>query len=212
MLTTALRWLKSPLPPRRFLSSKNSDPMLAEIKLSSCYHKSVSRAVSRLAGLGRNVVFCGLAAALILPPASLGQSAPDEAYAAFSNVPELTAGFNLLYQQKFEEARAKFTDWVAQHPADPFGPTAIAASYLFEEFYRQGVLTSEFYLDDKRFLHGIEGKPNPGRLKGFQKAITDARELAAARIRENSKDPEALFALTLAAGMESNSDTVLLKK
>ena len=50
----------------------------------------------------------------------------DEAYPAFIDVPELTAGFNLLYQQKFEEARVKFSDWGAHNPADPFGPTAIA--------------------------------------------------------------------------------------
>ena len=155
-------------------------------------------------------------ALLIACCASLAQPAPapapDEVYPAFTDVPELTAGFNLLYEQKFEEARAKFTDWASQHSGDPFGPTAIAASYLFEEFYRQGVLTSEFYLDDKKFLHGIDGKPDPDRLKSFQKAISDTRQLSATRMREDAKDPEALFALTLAAGMESNSLTVLLKK
>jgi tetratricopeptide (TPR) repeat protein len=154
------------------------------------------------------LVCCSVSAAQ--PAPSL--HAPDEAYPAFTDVPELSAGFNLLYEQKFEEARAKFSDWCAHNPSDPFGPTAIAASYLFEEFYRQGVLTSEFYLDDKKFLHGIDGKPHPDVLKAFQKAITEARELSATRIKGNAKDPEALFALTMAAGMESNSLTVLLKK
>jgi len=157
------------------------------------------------------LLVAALSLSLVASP-SLARSTPDDAYPAFTDVPELTAGFNLLYQQKFEEARARFTDWVSQHPTDPFGPTAIAASYLFEEFYRQGVLTSEFYLDDKKFLHGIEGKPNPERLRNFMKAIASARELSAARIQQNPKDPEALFALTMAAGMESNSDTVLLRK
>src|SRR5262249_34234019 len=170
------------------------------------------RELSSGARAARSLCFLVLAAALILPPGALAQPTPDEAYPAFTNVPELTAGFNLLYQQRFVEARAKFTDWVAQNPADPFGPTAIAASYLFEEFYRQGVLTSEFYRDDKKFLHGIDGKPNPERLKAFQKAIARARELATDRLQEHAKDPEALFALTLSAGMESNCDTVLLKK
>jgi len=156
------------------------------------------------------LLFCSTSAAQAEPEPS--PPARDETYPAFIDVPELTAGFNLLYQQKFEDARVKFADWRAQNPTDPFGPTAIAASYLFEEFYRQGVLTSEFYLDDKRFLHGIEGKPDPGRLKAFQKAIAEARELSTTRIKENAKDPEALFALTMAAGMESNSLTVLLRK
>lgn len=188
------------------------DSILGGIAPSLRWRKPVAPGLVRLARVARSLSFLVLAVALAIPPESRAQPATDEPFAAFSDVPELTAGFNLLYEQKFEEARAKFADWVAQHPADPFGPTAIAASYLFEEFYRQGVLTSEFYLDDKRFLHGIEGKPNPERLKSFQKAIAEARELATARMRESPKDPEALFALTLAAGMESNSDTVLLKK
>ena len=31
---------------------------------------------------------------------------------------------------------------------DPFGEVAVAASYLFEELYLQGVLTSDFFLSD----------------------------------------------------------------
>ena len=82
---------------------------------------------------------------------------------AFTTVPELAAGFHSLYAQNFEEAREKFTDWESRHPDEPFGYAAIAASYLFEELYRQGVLSSDFFLNEKRFLHGIEGKPDPGR-------------------------------------------------
>jgi tetratricopeptide (TPR) repeat protein len=165
--------------------------------------------LTRLLAAALAILLCSGASAAQTEPSL---PVPEDTYPAFVDVPELTAGFNLLYQQKFEEARAKFADWCAHNPSDPFGPTAIAASYLFEEFYRQGVLTSEFYLDDKKFLHGIDGKPDPDRLKAFQKAIVEARELSAARIKENAKDPEALFALTMAAGMESNSLTVLLRK
>ena len=59
---------------------------------------------------------------------------------------------------------------------------------------------------------GIDGKPNPERLKGFQQAIASARELSTARLGEKPGDPEALFSLTMVAGMESNSLVVLLKK
>jgi len=73
----------------------------------------------------------------------------------FQNTPELDAGFRLLYELKPAEARAKFAVWQAAHPGDPLGSAAEAASYLFEECYRQGVLTSEFFLDDERFLGKI---------------------------------------------------------
>ncbi len=131
---------------------------------------------------------------------------------AFYPVPELMAGFNLLYQQKFTEARETFNDWQSRNQEEPFGEIALAASYLFEELYRQGVLTTDFFLNEKRFLHGIEGKPDPARMNSFREGLTRARTLARQRLKTNPKDPEALFALTLAAGMESDADAILEKK
>jgi len=137
--------------------------------------------------------------------------AQDPATPAFVKVPELCSGFRQLYIQKFPEGRALFEAWEAQHPEEPFGQVAIAASYLFEEFYRQGVLTSDFFLNEKKFLHGIEGEPDPERMEGFETAIQKARELAAERLAKDAKDPEALYALTLCAGMESDADMILKK-
>ena len=131
---------------------------------------------------------------------------------SFRDVPELNAAFHLLYAQQFTEARAKFAAWEAQHPQEPLGEVAVAASYLFEEFYRQGVLSSDFFLNEKRFLGGIEGKPDPGRMSNFQGALVRTRTLANARLRDNPKDPEALFALTLSSGMESDADMILRKE
>jgi hypothetical protein len=131
---------------------------------------------------------------------------------AFTTVAELSSGFHSLYAQDFSEAREKFGNWETQHPEEPFGEVAIAASYLFEELYRQGVLSSDFFLNEKRFLHGIEGKPDPARMKSFQDALDLSRKLAKARLAKNSRDPEAFFALTLAAGMESNAAMMLKKQ
>ncbi len=118
---------------------------------------------------------------------------------AFQTVPELASGFHLLYAQDFPGAREKFDNWESQHPDEPFGEVAVAASYLFEELFRQGVLSSDFFLNEKRFLHGIEGKPDAARMKSFQDALDQARRLAKSRLARNNRDPEALFALTLAA-------------
>jgi len=137
------------------------------------------------------------------------QPAEDPPTPAFSSVPELMAGFHLLYTQKFSEAREIFTKWESEHAEEPFGEVSVAASYLFEEFHHQGVLTSDFFLNDKRFLHGIEGEPDPARMKGFDDAIRSARKLAARRLAKKPKDPEALYALTLCAGMESDADMIL---
>jgi hypothetical protein len=136
----------------------------------------------------------------------------DGSDSAFTEVPELKEGFRLLYVQKYPDAREKFSAWTTEHPNDPFGFVATAASYLFEEFYRQGVMTSDFFLDDKKFLRGIEGKPDPERLKNFDAQLSQARKLASVRLAKDKNDAAALFALTLAAGMESNSDSILQKK
>jgi hypothetical protein len=157
----------------------------------------------------------------ILPDASLAQDVsepvaaapdPEPKTPAFTTVPELTAAFNLLYEQKFSEARSAFENWEADNPHEPFGEVAIAATYLYEELYRQGVLTSDFFLNEKKFLHGIDGKPDPKRMVHFREALVRTRELARGRQETNPKDPEALFALTLAAGMESDADSILEKK
>jgi len=154
------------------------------------------------------------AVSLLLFALAASQARPDEPAKtpAFTTVAELSSGFHSLYAQNFSEARIKFDGWESQHPEEPFGQVAIAASYLFEELYRQGVLSSDFFLNEKRFLHGIEGKPDPARLKSFQDALDGSRRLAKARLAKNAKDPEALFALTLAAGMESNADLMLKKQ
>jgi hypothetical protein len=150
--------------------------------------------------------------ALLAPAVIAAQETSAGSTPAFYPVPELVAGFNLLYQQKFTEARETFSDWRSHNPEEPFGEVALAASHLFEELYRQGVLTSDFFLNEKRFLHGIEGKPDPARMNNFREALTQARALARQRQKTNAKDPEALFALALASGMESDADAILEKK
>ncbi len=148
----------------------------------------------------------------LTPAANLAQKVPVVHSPAFTTVPELSAGFDLLYRQKFDEARETFTFWESQNPQEPFGQVAIAASYLFEELSRQGVLTSDFFMNEKRFLHGIEGIPDPERMSHFRDAIARACELANARLKTNPNDGDALLALTLAAGMESDEESILLKK
>jgi hypothetical protein len=156
-----------------------------------------------------------LALLLLLSPfAAFAREAPtpDIPSPSFTTVPELSAGFDLLYQQKFAEARQSFADWESRNPQQPFGEVAVAASYLFEELSRQGVLTSDFFLNEKKFLHGIDGSPDPQRMSRFRDALARARELAAQRQKTDPRDGEALLALTLAAGMESDAESILQKK
>ncbi len=120
-------------------------------------------------------------------------------------------GFDMLYELKFEEARHQFNTWVKANPEDPLGEVATAASYLFEEFYYQHVLTSDFFLDDKRLLGGIEGRPDQGRTTRFREAIQIGRGQALRRLHADPEDADALFALTLATGMQADFAGILEK-
>lgn len=146
------------------------------------------------------------------PHVCRAQSASQLTTPAFSSVPELKNGYQLLYLQKFPEARTIFEEWAAKNPTEPFGQISIAASYLFEEFYLQRVLTSDYFLDDKRFLGGITGTPDPNRIKAFEDANAKARALATVLLKRNRRDPEGLYAITLSAGMQADADSMLLKK
>jgi hypothetical protein len=155
-----------------------------------------------------SVLLLTLAGLTFCPPDSSAQSEGP----AFSSTPELEQGYRLLYQQEFQQAREVFEKWTEQHPTEPFGQVSIGASFLFEEFFIQHVLTSEYFLDDKRFLGGITGTPNPARMQGFEEACGRARSLSSKRLKAQARDPEALYALTLCAGMQSDADSMLLRK
>jgi hypothetical protein len=129
-----------------------------------------------------------------------------------SDQPEIDAGFRLLYELKFPEARATFAGWEGRHPGEALGPAAEAAGYLFQEFDRQGVLTSEFFLDDDRLLGGVQGTPDPQLRDAFNAAVRKAQELARARLKSNPHDADALFALTIATGMQANYASLIERR
>ena len=146
------------------------------------------------------------------PARSLPNPRTEPLGPAFSSDPQLERGYHLLYQQQFPQARDVFQKWIDQHPDEPFGQVSLAATYLFQEFFLQNVLTSDYFLNDKRFLGGIQGAPDPGRLRNFEDSCDRARALANHRLKGHPRDPEGLYALTLCAGMQSDADSMLLKK
>ncbi len=87
-----------------------------------------------------------------------------------------------------------------------------AASYLFEECYRQDILTSEFFLDDKRFLGKIRLTPNQELRAAFFSADKKAQGLAQLQLKTNPDDTNALFAMTLSLGMQSDYASLIDKQ
>lgn len=126
--------------------------------------------------------------------------------------PAIEAGFHLLYETRFEEARSRFLDWEKKNPQDPLGHAWEAASYLFEEFYQQGVFSSQFFLDDRRLSGGVDSKPNGASRTAFLTACEAAERLATERLATDPRDADALLALTVTAGMRADYASLIDKR
>jgi hypothetical protein len=156
------------------------------------------------------LVLCTGLAAIVDVPAARATS--SQVPTDIERVPELDNGFRLLYQLKFVEARAQFEMWQKANPRGALGYASEAASYLFEECHRQGILTSDFFLDDKRFLGKTPLKPDRDLQAAFLAANKRAQEVAQLRLRASPDNPNALFAMSMSLGMEANYASLIDKR
>jgi hypothetical protein len=124
----------------------------------------------------------------------------------------LEHGFSGLYNLDFSGAQKDFSNWEFQHPDDPVGPVSQAAGVLFSEFNRLGVLEQQFYADDSAFNNRPKFSPDPQAHTQFQNAITRAQFLAQDRLKKDAKDRDALFAMTLSAGLQADYAALIEKK
>jgi hypothetical protein len=125
--------------------------------------------------------------------------------------PGMETAFRRMYELRFDAARVEIASYRKRYPDDALGAAAEAASYLFEQFDQERILTSAFFLDDARFLGGIEGKPDAALSKAFLTANENARSMALARMKASPEDPDALFVLTIADGMQGDYEALIGK-
>ncbi len=149
-----------------------------------------------------------LLAAVLTVAATIGGALPGRA----DEKPQLEAAFRRMYELRFDEARSEVFAYRRAYPDDPLGAATEAASYLFEEFDREGVLTSEFFLDDDRLLGGVQGQADPMRRAAFLAANASARNMARERLKADPNDPDGLFVLTLADGMQGDFEALIEKR
>jgi hypothetical protein len=167
-------------------------------------------------------ITAGLLLACAFSPVGIfAQDATDTASAAPQQTPVMEAdpsahflesGYRHLYELNFVEARADFTSYQKARPDDPLGKASEAASYLFEQFHQRGVLTSEFFVNDATFLGGVSGTAEQNHNAGFVDANNKAREQAKTLLKTDPNNIHGLLALTIADGMESDYDAIIIKK
>ncbi|HUD66942.1 MAG TPA: hypothetical protein VMQ17_20340 [Candidatus Sulfotelmatobacter sp.] len=124
----------------------------------------------------------------------------------------LDRGFSGLYNLDFSGAQKDFATWQEQHPEDAVGPVSEAAGLLFSEFQRLGVLEAQFYENNAAFAARTKLTPDPAVRQQFQNAIGRAENLAHARLAQDPKDRDALFALTLSSGLQADYAALIEKR
>jgi len=135
-----------------------------------------------------------------------GAPAPDLVNTA------LDRGFDGLYNLDFTGAQRDFSAWETEHPDDPVGPVSQAAGFLFSEFNRLGVLEGQFYENDDSFTGRSKLSPDPVIHGHFETALDHAQVLAHARLSKDANDRDALFALTLASGLQADYAALIEKR
>jgi hypothetical protein len=124
----------------------------------------------------------------------------------------LDRGFVGLYNLDFAGAQRDFNAWEAEHPDDPVGPVSEAAGCLFSEFNRLGVLEGQFFDNDENFAARSKLSPDPVVHVHFQSALDHAQLLAHTRLSKDANDRDALFALTLASGLQADYAALIEKR
>jgi hypothetical protein len=150
--------------------------------------------------------------------AALWSGLPLHAEIGIVVIPDTTSGTALdrgylgLYNLDFSGAQKDFSAWQVQHPDDPVGPVSEAAGYLFSEFNRLGVLEAQFFENDEAFNGRSRPTPDPALRARFQSALDRSQALAHARLKKDDKDRDALFALTLASGLQADYAALIEKR
>lgn len=159
----------------------------------------------------RKAVIFGMVAALWLGMGSAASAAADAPLDSIRGT-ALDRGFLGLYNMDFTEAQKDFSSWEVLHPDDPVGPVSQAAGYLFSEFNRLGALEAQFFENDEAFNARSKVSPDPMVHSEFQAALDQAQVLAHARLNKDGKDRDALFALTLASGLQADYQALIEKR
>jgi len=151
-----------------------------------------------------------LLGALLLPIPALAD--PCSMPAAGDGYQQLDAGFHALYDLDFARGERTFLAWESQHPGNPLGPASRAGGYLFQEFERLGVLRSEIFTDDQRFLQRKKLAPSRDLKARFGRELARADAFADQMLAQNPRSADALLAKTLVNGMQADYAGLIEKR
>jgi hypothetical protein len=117
-----------------------------------------------------------------------------------------------MYNCDFPAAQALIAEQLGSHPEDPLLYSLQASAHLFSEFHRLKILELEFFADDEQVTDRKRLKPDLAIRAELFRLTGLARELSKARLAANPNDSNAMFAIFLAAGLETDYTSLVEKK
>jgi tetratricopeptide (TPR) repeat protein len=110
---------------------------------------------------------------------------------------------NLAYNLDFDAADAAILDVIARAPDDPANHLARASIVWVRMLFQRGALTVDEYLGPPSLSDVSRTPPAARRSSELRVALARATALAEQRLRQNSHDVSALYAIGAAAGREA---------
>ena len=127
--------------------------------------------------------------------------------------PTFDEAFHRLYSFDFPGAQALMDTYIASKPDDPMGYVIKAATYVYSEFDRMGILETDFFESDKSISDSRHKlKPDAKVRDEFYANINKAQALAQGTLDRSPRDPHALFALCMALGELSDYVALVEKR
>ena len=138
--------------------------------------------------------------------------ATSTGYSAQPPLASLDRGFHFLYNFDFVNAHQEFANWQKLNPEDPLGPIGEASADIFGEFDRLGVLEIQLLMKDSSYESKTHPSPDPGVRRMFEAALQRSETIAATHLARNSRDRDALLAMTLASGLRADYQALIEKR
>jgi tetratricopeptide (TPR) repeat protein len=163
----------------------------------------------------KTLLFLPILFILALPSVALAQpaSAPwltDTERAKFETL--RIVGSEALFNLDYETARKSFKEMAQAFPSYPAGPQFLADSLWIETLYQTRRLQSSLYGGDDTFYSTSDDKVDPAIVEQFRNLTRQARQLAEARVKQNPRDPEALYFLGAIEGLKASFEEAVERR
>jgi hypothetical protein len=131
--------------------------------------------------------------------------------AAAAEMGPVDRAFERMYNFDFASAHTILNELERQDPSYALTYSVRASALLFSELDRMKILETDFFTNDDTVTDKKRLKPDPAARARLFEATAAARRTAEARLAVAPTDPDAMFAMCMATGVETDY-TILVEK